>query len=117
VYYVAVTSASEVTAKKISAIGTKKNIYLDVISKIPGWLRGRRYELISATDLTAKADKNAPAPPKYLLVHECDRPDFASHTAVQDTAKTPLAQRSSLGRIIGVSSYTEILPQRNELNG
>ena len=50
--------------------------HFPVVSKIPGWLRGRRYKLVSQVELAGKAESGAPPAHTFLSIHEWDNPDF-----------------------------------------
>ena len=67
--------------------------HMELISKIPGWLRGRRYKILSQNELGGKVDtrKTAPAP-SYLAIYEFDRPAFLEQPEMKGTA-TPWAAR------------------------
>jgi hypothetical protein len=67
--------------------------HMDAISKVPGWLRGRRYELVSSIELAGKADKNTPSAAKYLSIHEWDRPDYRSTKEFMKMYDTPWSTR------------------------
>ncbi|KAF8512310.1 hypothetical protein BU17DRAFT_54104 [Hysterangium stoloniferum] len=63
--------------------------HMDAISKVPGWLRGRRYKLVSTKELAGQADKDTPPATKYLSVHEWDRPDYRSTKEFKEMYDTP----------------------------
>ncbi|KIJ26561.1 hypothetical protein M422DRAFT_55450 [Sphaerobolus stellatus SS14] len=64
-----------------------------VISKIPGWLRGRRYKLVNAVELAGKAAKDAPPPTTFLSIHEWDNPRFMEEVLRADIYQHPWSQR------------------------
>ena len=68
--------------------------HMTLLSKVPGWLRGRRYTLLSQIELAGKADKkNEVTAISYLAVHEFDRPDFMELQEFQTAMSTPWMKR------------------------
>ena len=51
--------------------------HMVLLSKVPGWLRGRRYKCLSQNERGGKADKSNAVPAiSYLAIHDFDRNDF-----------------------------------------
>ncbi|KIJ28900.1 hypothetical protein M422DRAFT_235497 [Sphaerobolus stellatus SS14] len=67
--------------------------HFPVFSKIPGWLRGRRYKLVSTAELAGKAEKDALPAPTYLSIHEWDNPNFMEAIKIADVYRYPWTQR------------------------
>jgi hypothetical protein len=68
--------------------------HMVLLSKVPGWLRGRRYKFLSQTELAGKATQsNAAVPPPYVAIHEFDRPDFMALPEYQSALNTPWRNR------------------------
>ncbi|KAJ7119846.1 hypothetical protein C8R44DRAFT_788973 [Mycena epipterygia] len=65
--------------------------HMDLISRIPGWKRGRRYKLVDSAQLIG----NAPDQPacKYLAIHEIDNKDFEESAEMKHARGTEWAQR------------------------
>ncbi|KAF9023328.1 hypothetical protein BDZ89DRAFT_955797 [Hymenopellis radicata] len=60
--------------------------HMGMLQKIPGWLGGRRYTLLSEA---ARGDAQGKAVCKYLAIHELDNDDYTSHQAFKDATSTP----------------------------
>ena len=67
--------------------------HFPLIEKVPGWVRGRRYKLVSGRELAGQADQDALPPTKYLSVHEWDRPNFKEQQEFADMYKHPWSER------------------------
>jgi hypothetical protein len=68
--------------------------HLPLLSKVPGFLRARRFKLVDHAELGGKADKNSIKPPaKYLTLYDFDRDTFFDTQEMKDVASSPLAQR------------------------
>jgi hypothetical protein len=68
--------------------------HLPLLSKVPGFLRARRFKLVDHVELGGKADKNSIKPPaKYLTLYDFDRNTFFDTQEMKDVASSPWAQR------------------------
>ncbi|KAF9447371.1 hypothetical protein P691DRAFT_706926 [Macrolepiota fuliginosa MF-IS2] len=74
--------------------------YMGDISKTPGWLRGRRYKLVSGTDLVERKL----GPPiegwNYLMLHDYDKRGYRSPL---ESPTTPLAKKV-IGALKGIAT-------------
>ncbi|KAF8665086.1 hypothetical protein AX16_000554 [Volvariella volvacea WC 439] len=63
----------------------RENESVESVAKVPGWVRGRRYELVDSVDLGQNTvgpervggKKESPVPVKFLSIHEFDQPGYA----------------------------------------
>lgn len=65
--------------------------HLELVAKVPGWLRSRVYKLEEYSG--AHATESTSTPGKYLAVHEFERQGFIEAPEMGATAKTPWAER------------------------
>jgi hypothetical protein len=65
---------------------------MDLVSRIPGWKRGRRYKLVEYTQIRGQFMADQPVS-KYLAIHELDNGDFEDTTEIRDARSTEWAQR------------------------
>ncbi|KAF8870206.1 hypothetical protein BD779DRAFT_611826 [Infundibulicybe gibba] len=65
--------------------------HMELISRVPGWKRGRRYKLVDWTELGGGASKEAKErePARYLAVHEWDRDGFMDTAEFAFASSTP----------------------------
>ena len=69
--------------------------HIKMLSKVPGWLRSRRFVLREAG---ANVDNESyQKPPKYLAVHEFDNPDATSTEEWKAAASTPWSNKVGEG--------------------
>ncbi|KAJ7914260.1 hypothetical protein B0H13DRAFT_2462086, partial [Mycena leptocephala] len=66
--------------------------HMDLVSRIPGWKRGRRYKLVEYTQIRGQFMADQPVS-KYLAIHELDNGDFEDTTEIRDARSTEWAQR------------------------
>jgi hypothetical protein len=67
--------------------------HLDVLSRAPGYIRTRRYELVSGTSLD-EFERTSPKIPKYLALHEFDCGDEGlPWKELGESAETEWAER------------------------
>lgn len=62
--------------------------HIELVAKVPGWLRSRRYKLEESSGAESTS-----APGRYLAVHEFERHGFIEAPEMGATMKTPWAER------------------------
>jgi hypothetical protein len=68
--------------------------HLPLLSKVPGFLRARRFRLVDHAELAGMADSNLTKPPaKYLTLYDFDRGTFFETQEMKGVTSTPWAQR------------------------
>jgi len=67
--------------------------HMPQIAKVPGWLRTRRYKLVSAVELGRKASLDDSPVYNYLTLHDFEQEDFFNLPEFQATLHTPWAQK------------------------
>jgi hypothetical protein len=68
--------------------------HLALLSKVPGFLRARRFKLVDHVELAGKADSTLTKPPaKYLTLCDWDRDTFFDTQEWNNVMSTPWAQK------------------------
>ncbi|RDB30768.1 hypothetical protein Hypma_005732 [Hypsizygus marmoreus] len=67
------------------------NEHLELLSKVPGFLRARRYRLVSSVELAGNPDEKAkaPVPFPYLTLYEWETDAYATTPEFKDAISTP----------------------------
>ncbi|KAF8651385.1 hypothetical protein AX16_004808 [Volvariella volvacea WC 439] len=74
----------ESAGKSATGPGSEENESVELVAKVPGWVRGRRYELLDAADVGHNnsgpgmegGKRESPAPVKFLNIHEFNQPGY-----------------------------------------
>ncbi|KAF8665141.1 hypothetical protein AX16_000607 [Volvariella volvacea WC 439] len=72
---------------------------MEGVSRIPGWARGRRYQLVDKLEMGRNAKKDgkglrrSPMPMKFLTIHEFNQPGFFESEAMKQLTDTPRFER------------------------
>lgn len=68
--------------------------HMGLLAKIPGWLRGRRYEIHSFAEKGSDVDAGVKRPVlKYLAIHDFDTPGFKDTEEFKVATSTPWRDR------------------------
>lgn len=67
--------------------------HLDLLSKVPGFLRARRFKLVRHVEIAGKAEGDPVKPTKYLTLYDWDRDPIAATEESQNTLETPWSAR------------------------
>ncbi|KAG5651499.1 hypothetical protein H0H81_008471 [Sphagnurus paluster] len=69
---------------------------MSFLAKIPGWLRGRRYELLESVSRGIKIEPNIDEEPyvEYLALHEFELENFLRLQEYKSAIETPWAERA-----------------------
>jgi hypothetical protein len=63
--------------------------HLELLSKVPGFLRARRFKLVSHAELAGKAEGNPTKPSEYLTLYDWDRDTFMESQEFKHALSTP----------------------------
>lgn len=68
--------------------------HLGLLSKVPGFLRARRFKVVSHLELAGKADPSlAKTPPSYIAVYDWDRDSYTDTPEFASAISTPWSVR------------------------
>ncbi|KAF5375706.1 hypothetical protein D9615_009363 [Tricholomella constricta] len=80
--------------------------HLDLIAKVPGFLRARRYKLVSQIELAGKADANSPvAAFPYVTLYDLETDAFLTDPALKEAVTTPWSVK-----VLGEIASSEMRP-------
>lgn len=97
-------SASTLPAKYVLVVGIEpatpekeeelnkwyRDEHLTLLSKVPGFIRARRYKLVSNVELAGKADPNSPAAVfPYVTLYDMETDTYSSTPEFKDALSTP----------------------------
>jgi len=72
--------------------------HLKLMSKVPGFIRARRYKLVSSVELGGKADVNAPiAVFPYITLYDWENDGYAAEPAHKEATSTPWSAKVRAG--------------------
>jgi hypothetical protein len=63
--------------------------HFDMLSKVPGFVRARRFKLVTHGEVASKAEGEAFKPSKYITLIDCDRDTFMESKEWTDSLVTP----------------------------
>jgi hypothetical protein len=81
--------------------------HLTLLSKVPGFLRARRFKLVNHAELSGNADRDSIKPPaKYITLYDWDRDTFFETQEFKNVMLTQWAQRIRVFLTPEVRMYT-----------
>ncbi|KAJ6584352.1 hypothetical protein B0H19DRAFT_924697 [Mycena capillaripes] len=85
--------------------------HMDLVARIPGWKRRRRYKLVKCEQIRGQFMADQPAS-KYLAIHELNNGDFEHSAEIKHARSTEWAQRiikSAIRREVRTFELHEVL--------
>lgn len=80
--------------------------HLDLLSKVPGFIRARRFKLVSHVEKAGKAEGDPIKPTRYLTLYEWDRDTYAEAQEFKDALVTPWSVRIQTAVPPDLRTYT-----------